>query len=360
MGVPRGLRAVRRPVIACVVAALALVCLGACGGDDASGSARAIIGSPHEDNVCGVVWDVQWRLASRVRGATPDALDLSRYPLSPEGVFLSPAGTTCTDAIAAGLTALCAPCDENPGDCEPLVRALFREVPASCSRCGDLVCYRDETEASCPPDCGHSCGDDLCSAAESALGCPLDCAEPCGDGFCGGGEDPQSCPADCNFGAGDGICEPGETPETSPQDCGFATCGDRFCQSYETALRCPEDCCFPTVCGGDWRPRCRGADAIEVCLESGLSQCPELVASETCAHGCIDDDELGARCRGCAERVEATFAGARAACDPDTPPTCEGPGVWTCAPLPGGDDCGYRTWSACPDDTRCVGGVCTR
>lgn len=74
------------------------------------------------------------------------------------------------------------------------------------SYCGDGTCDSDETQSSCPKDCGTPppnifCGDDICSSGETYTSCPKDCEKPtsCGDGKCEGTENIATCPEDCDL-----------------------------------------------------------------------------------------------------------------------------------------------------------------
>ncbi len=288
---------------------------------------------------CGVVWEVQERLGRRLACAAPMGQTLADYPLTADGTFVSPLNNDCTDRIAARLGALCLPCLEDPGECEPLVRAIFDDPPAVCSQCGDGVCLDGEDATNCQRDCAPRCGDGTCAGGELAISCPVDCAVACGDGRCAGGETPETCIEDCRFSAGDGICEPGETPESSPEDCFNVACGDFFCQPWEDALRCPGDCCFAPQCSQEGT-FCLDAQTLGRCDLTADLGCPAAVVQETCPNGCRRDGR-GAWCRTCDDVIADVVASGISACTPGDQPVC-GNGsivVLECLPIPGYPSC---------------------
>ena len=96
--------------------------------------------------------------------------------------------------------------------------------------CGDGTCDDDETQYTCPSDCGIPipdpyCGDGVCNGDETCSTCEIDCGACtpiCGDGVCNGDETCSSCSIDC------GVCDP--------------YCGDGTCNGLETCEICSLDC----------------------------------------------------------------------------------------------------------------------
>ncbi len=339
---------------------------------------------------CEVLRQVQARSGANIFNPTPGVSTLASYIIQ-DGRVRAGVPSTCSDAVAQRLQeSACPVCDGSPGQCEPLVRAIFDRLPPECATCGDGECLASaESALTCPIDCATPCGDGLCETAggESAETCPIDCATPCGDGLCLGAETPETCPDDCNFSIGDGICAPGENALNSPNDCGgdviglpcesdaecrgkvcinnactcrlddaaegeqvgvcsYSTCGDGYCQSYENAFACQEDCCDQLACQvGD--TFCADDFTVATC-EIGEGNCPTQLLGASCAFGCVD--------------------GACSPCPllPGLIP-CAGPGNGTCDredrstaivchPLPGFPGCNVETRVRCPED-RCQDGA---
>jgi len=157
-------------------------------------------------------------------------------------------GESCTNCVDD-----CGPCTGECGDgvCNPAEDETQMTCPADCGDapgCGDGACADGETCATCAEDCGSCCGDGTCGDGESCTNCVDDCGPcglDCGDGICGDGESCTNCVDDCGpcvGECGDGVCNPAEdeTQITCPADCGG--CGDGGCSGDETCSTCPQDC----------------------------------------------------------------------------------------------------------------------
>jgi hypothetical protein len=119
-------------------------------------------------------------------------------------------------AEEADLSALCF-CPIEPIMAGPEAQAqLAAQVPeiceSTCGVCGDGLCSINESEFSCPTDCGFPtfCGDQVCEPGEQ-LSCPSDCgpAPVCGNFLCETNES-FTCPSDCvppPTPCGEGLCK---------------------------------------------------------------------------------------------------------------------------------------------------------
>lgn len=219
---------------------------------------------------------------------TPDPCD---------GVTCESSSTTCEDGFVATCSNSCSggTCSECTPDCSG------HDVPAT--SCGDGTCDSEESQDSCPSDCGSAstCGDGVCDVSEDSSSCPSDCpfAGFCGDGSCDSDEDPATCPVDCGSACGDGSCNFGEDCSSCSTDCGVCTtCGDGVCEAGED-VDCPGDCetCGNGVCGG-------GEDKFNCASDCGFcgddvcsggetdTSCPDDCGGSTfCGDGVCDVSE---------------------------------------------------------------------
>ncbi len=184
--------------------------------------------------------------------------------------------------------------------------------------CGDGLCAKPETTATCALDCsaGPVCGDGKCQLGEAASGCTKDCQATgpvCGDGMCNAPESAASCPIDCKtaWTCGDGACDPDETASTCPSDCApTAKCGDGSCSAGETPQTCAADCasaaaCGDMVCGaGESAQTCSfDCQADNVCLfakcKAQVQACFDDVGCASlvqCAQDCAGDNACSSGC----------------------------------------------------------------
>ncbi len=112
------------------------------------------------------------------------------------------------------------------------------------SICGDGVCQADETQESCPQDCGtiNFCGDKYCdiNLGENETNCPQDCGET-------------------NPICGNDICEIEETSESCPQDCESDLNGGHLCNDEYYGTLCDGEL-INGVCYGDCYSECSAVD----------------------------------------------------------------------------------------------------
>ena len=223
--------------------------------------------------------------------------------------------------------------------------------------CGDGICADNETEETCPIDCGEStvttCLEEKCSVELNACldvnecvsiyACLLDCTEqPCAqECFVNGtaeGTELMNTALQCGqlkgcFGGpacGDGICEDTETEDSCPEDCSAPSCLELSCDPEITACVEDEGCsalyacytacdtsscqdtCFITAtpaaialmqliveCGDN--AGCITSEPVcgDSACESGENEenCPEDCASSSvCGDGTCDDAETADNC----------------------------------------------------------------
>ncbi len=203
------------------------------------------------------------------------ASDLSCYDCDGgDCLGISPECSYCGDGVCSWGETI-ETCPEDCSSSEACEDCLYDYTPYG-SECCDtaweeygISCWRLENNygwdcegCNCPGDVPPECGDGKCNGNETEESCPEDCGE-CNESW----YVPDCTTGECvpEYWIGDGYCADGNdyTPDLTCWGCDGGDCdccGDGYCGYYESVDDCPEDCSSSDECPEGQVPDCADDD----------------------------------------------------------------------------------------------------